>query len=277
MAAEADPALHVSFHGEVDLRRIDAELKELHGRKPHHDLRSAYHRQGICRIERCFGEEAGNDADMSLPASNGAVHRDENVEIKTRTPPFEIFFENDVLRFSGSVQEDQFAELLAPRKRFVDNRSQRGEPDPSRNDHKIGADGGLNGPDRPVGPADAQYVAAMNRAHGERHSAHSPDGVDKCLGFRGVSADRDRYLADSVNVHHVELSRPERQGGSVLWFEFQREHIVRFTFGPQNPEWPRYEMRFYRGVKNDICFRHLFHRRRVVGVWLLPGVVPSSR
>src|SRR3990172_11889942 len=88
MAAEADPALHVSFHGEIDLRRIDAELKELHGRKPHHDLRSAYHRQGICRIERCFGEEAGNDADMSLPASNGAVHRHENVEIKTRTPLF---------------------------------------------------------------------------------------------------------------------------------------------------------------------------------------------
>ncbi len=76
MAAEADGALHVALHGDVDAFGRDAAVLQFSNGETHHNLGAADEGDRLGRIEDSARDEGGDEADVAPPAYAGGVDGD---------------------------------------------------------------------------------------------------------------------------------------------------------------------------------------------------------
>src|SRR6266699_3538955 len=111
--AQANGALHVALHRNVDLFRSQAVFLQFRHRVAHHDLRAADQRQCILRLKGRPAYELRDDADAAAPGVVGAINRDIHIEVQARPPAFEFAAIENIRWCPCAVEQRYLAVLLA--------------------------------------------------------------------------------------------------------------------------------------------------------------------
>src|ERR1035441_1859738 len=105
MSAESDAALHVSFHGEKDVRAGESVGFEFAGDKTHHDLKPADHGRGTRRLEPGVLEQRGHHADMPAPSQTTVIDRDQHLSVALAGPGSQFLAVKQIARAARSVED----------------------------------------------------------------------------------------------------------------------------------------------------------------------------
>src|SRR6266568_6751846 len=135
--AQANGALHVALHRNVDLFRSQAVFLQFRHRVAHHDLRAADQRQCILRLKGRPAYELRDDADAAAPGVVGAINRDIHIEVQARPPAFEFAAIENIRGCPCAVEQRYLAVLLAQGGDEVHGGTQWRQPDATRDNHQV--------------------------------------------------------------------------------------------------------------------------------------------
>jgi hypothetical protein len=181
-------------------------LFEFRNRKPHHDLRTADHNDGVMGIKARARNDRCHHADRPAPGRHRAVHRDVHAEVEPGAPSLQFLSEKDVLRRASAVHQDYAAVLLAIGQNGIEGRPQGRKANTSGDDYHVMAEGFFNRPGTSERTAQSEDRTCLQLPHGARYRADLADGMDQAVGPCGVAADGNRHFPDSEGVQHVELA-----------------------------------------------------------------------
>src|ERR1035437_4147879 len=103
--AESDATLHVSFHGEKDVRAGEAMGFEFAGDKTHHDLRPADHGRGTRWLEPGVLEKRGHHADVAAPCQTSVVDGNQNLSVALAGPGSQFLELKPIGRAAPTVED----------------------------------------------------------------------------------------------------------------------------------------------------------------------------
>src|SRR6516162_4779961 len=132
MPAQPDRAFHIALHRDKDPLRRQPALAQRIDRKAHHDLRPAYHCDGMVGIDRRARNQRRHDADIAAPIGDGMVDRYGDLHIEAPPPCFEFSPVEDVGGAPRAIKHDDPTVMLATGERMVNHRAQRRKPEPAR-------------------------------------------------------------------------------------------------------------------------------------------------
>src|SRR6516162_1861623 len=170
MPALPDRAFHVALHRDGDPIHGQPPLAQRVDGKPHHDLRPAHHGNCTVRIDRCTRDHGRYDADIAAPIRCGVIDRDRNVD--TPAPCFELPPVEDFTRTPRTIEQSDFAVLLAMGEHVIDYWAERCETEPARHDDNVAAFALGNGPIRAIRSAHANDLIPA------QPSDRAADGAD---------------------------------------------------------------------------------------------------
>ena len=118
--------------------------------------------------------------------------------------------------------------LRPPPGNVVDDRDARGAAEPPGQYQHVARDCRIQGPATTVGTTQAETLSDLKGCDPACHASDRADRMTDQFGIFRVGDDRDRYLADPVEVNHVELSRLKAIIRGYLGrtqAQLQRKHI----------------------------------------------------
>src|SRR6516225_6029084 len=160
MPAQPDRAFHIALHRDKDpVHRQPAPAQRI-DRKPHHDLRPAYHCDGMVGIHRRALDQCRHDANIAAPVGSGMVYGYSDVHIEAPPPSFELSPVEDVCRTRRAIEHDDPAVTLPMGNHVVNHWAQRREAEPARHDDDVAAFALGDGPARAIRSAHANDLIA---------------------------------------------------------------------------------------------------------------------
>jgi len=217
MPALPDRAFHVALHRDGDPIHGQPPLAQRVDGKPHHDLRPAHHGNCTVRIDRCTRDHGRYDADIAAPIRCGVIDRDRNVD--TPAPCFELPPVEDFTRTPRTIEQSDFAVLLAMGEHVIDYWAERCETEPARHDDNVAAFALGNGPIRAIRSAHANDLIPAQPSDRAADGADCPHRMHDPALFGRIPADADRRFAQPEHVKHIELACDEGEGRRRCQFE----------------------------------------------------------
>src|SRR5271168_2764446 len=139
MPAQPNRAFHIALHRQIDPVRRKPAIAQRIDRESHHNLGSAHHGHRVLRIDRSARDQRRHDPDIAAPIPRGMVDGDDDVDIETPPPRFELAPVEDIGRATRAIEQDDPAVMLAAGEYEVERRAEWRQTEPAGDDDDIAA------------------------------------------------------------------------------------------------------------------------------------------